>query len=97
MAIGEIGMSLKDFYSLTFIEYHHVAKGYMYKDERKWQRVRTQTALLINVQLPKDQNISPEELIRLPNDIVIEKKKDIPTREDFERLVKEYSKNKQKD
>ena len=97
MAVGEIGMSLKDFYSLTFVEYHHVAKGYMFKDERKWDRMRTQSALLINVQLPKDQNILPHELIPLPSDIIIEKKKEIPTREDFERLVKEYSKNKQKD
>jgi len=96
MAVGEIGMSIKDFYSLTYNEYHHIAKGYMFKDEREWQRTRTLAMLLINVQLPKDQNVTGEELIRLPSDIIIEKKKDIPTKQDFEEAVKRFEEYKQR-
>lgn len=90
MAVGEIGMSLKDFYSITYNEYHHIAKGYMFKDEREWQRMRLQTTFLLNVQMDRDKTITPEELIRLPSDKVIDKKKDLPTKEDFDRLIQEY-------
>jgi len=89
MAVGEVGLSLKDFYSLTFGEYHYIAKSYMFKDEREWQRTRTLAALLINVQLDKDKHITGEELIRLPSDVIIDKKKDLPTKEDFERAIRE--------
>lgn len=96
MAIGEIGLSLKDFYGLTFNEYHHIAKGYMIRDERDWMRTRMLASLLINVQLPKDKHITPEELFHLPSDILIDKKKDIPTREEFEEAIKRFEKYKQK-
>jgi len=92
MAVGEIGMSLKDFYSITYNEYHYISKGYMFKDEREWQRMRLQTAFLLNIQMDSANHLTPEELIRLPSDIVIDKKKDLPSKEDFERLAKEYGK-----
>jgi hypothetical protein len=93
MAVGEIGMSLKDFYSLTYNEYHHIAKGYMCKDEREWLRTRMLATLLINVQLDKDKHIRPEELFHLPSDVIIDKKKDIPTKDEFLQAIERYKKH----
>lgn len=92
MAIGEIGLNLKDFYRLTYNEYHYIAKAYMQKDEREWLRTRMLASLLINVQLPKDKHISPEMLFALPSDKLIKKKKPTPTREEFDRAVAQYRK-----
>jgi hypothetical protein len=93
MAIGEIGLNLKDFYRLTYNEYHYVAKAYMGKDEREWLRTRMLASLLINVQLPKDKHITPEMLFSLPSDILIEKKKPTPTRDEFLAAIKRYEKD----
>jgi len=90
MAIGEIGLSLKDFYRLTYHEYHLVAKGYMMKDERHWMKIRMLSSLLINVQMPKDKHISPEMLFSLPSDNLIIKKKPIPTKDEFLQAVARY-------
>ena len=96
MAIGEIGLSLKDFYTLTYNEYHLVAKAYMGKDEREWLRTRMLASLLINVQLPKDKHITPEMLFSLPSDNLIIKKKPIPTKDEFLAAVERYQKGKDK-
>ncbi|WP_316817280.1 hypothetical protein [Pedobacter nyackensis] len=92
MAVGEIGLSLIDFYRLTYNEYHYVAKAYMGKDEREWLRTRMLASLLINVQMPKDKHITPEQLFALPSDKLITKKKPTPTREEFDRAVAKYRK-----
>lgn len=93
MAVGEIGLSLNDFYRLTYNEYHYVAKSYMFKDEREWIRMRKQTAYLINLQMAKDKNITEDMLFSLPSDQLIKKKKPIPTKSEmlaaFERYRKE--------
>jgi hypothetical protein len=92
MALGEIGLSSIDFYRMTYSEYHYVAKAYMLKDEREWLRTRMLASLLINVQLPKDKHISPEQLFALPSDNLIKTKKPTPTREEFDRAVAKYRK-----
>lgn len=92
MAIGEIGMSIKEFYSLTYIEYHYVAKYYMMKDERDWQRMRLQTSFLINLQMEKDKSIKPEDLFSLPSDKIIKVKKDLPTKEEMLEIAEKYRK-----
>lgn len=94
MAIGEIGMSLKDFYRLTYNEYHYISKSYMIKDEREWLRTRVLASLLINVQMPKDKHIKPEDLFSLPSDNVIKIKKQIPSKADFDEAVARYRKDK---
>lgn len=93
MAIGEIQLSLKDFYRLTYNEYHYVAKAYMGKDEREWLRTRMLASLLINVQLPKDKHITPEMLFSLPSDNLIVKRKPTPTKEEFLAAVQRYEKD----
>lgn len=94
IAIGQIGMSLKDFYSLTYNEYHYISKSYMYKDEREWIRTRLLASLLINVQMPKDKVIKAEDLFSLPSDNLIKVKKQIPTRAEFEEAIALYRKDK---
>ena len=97
MAIGEIGLSLIDFYRLTYNDYHYIAKAYMLKDEREWLRTRMLASLLINVQLPKDKHIYPEDLFTLPSDNIIKKKKALPTKADFEAAVLAANKYLKKD
>lgn len=92
MAVGEIGLGLKDFYSLTYNEYHYIAKAYMLKDEREWLRTRMLASLLINVQMPKDKHITPEQLFALPSDSLITKKKPTPTKAEFDAAVERYRK-----
>ena len=92
MAIGEIGLTLRDFYSLTYLEYHYVAKYYMSKDEREWQRMRLQTSFLINLQIEKDKSIKPEDLFRLPSDQIMKVKKDLPSHEEMLEAAKRYRK-----
>lgn len=92
MAVGEIGLSLIDFYRLTYREYHYIAKAYMGKDEREWLRTRMLASLLINVQMPKDKHITPEQLFALPSDKLIIKKKPTPTRAEFETAIAKYRK-----
>lgn len=94
LAIGEIGMSLKDFYALTYNEYHYVAKGYMFKDEREMMRTRLLASLLINVHLPPNKHCKPEDLFSLPSDNVIKVKKQIPTKAEFDEAVARYKKDK---
>lgn len=81
-----------DFYRLTMVEYHYVAKGFLLRDEREWQRTRWLATLLINIQLGKDKKVDPEDLIKLPSDSLIKVKKPTPTREEFERAVAKYRK-----
>jgi hypothetical protein len=92
MALGEIGLSAIDFYRMTYSEYHYVAKAYMLKDEREWLRTRMLASLLINVQLPKDKHISPEQLFALPSDTLIKVKKPTPTRAEFDAAIVKYRK-----
>lgn len=65
----------------------------MLRDEREWQRTRWLASLLINVQMPKDKHVLAEDLISLPSDKLIKKKKPIPTKAEmmaaFERYRKE--------
>ncbi|SDJ96371.1 hypothetical protein SAMN04487898_105165 [Pedobacter sp. ok626] len=95
MAIGEIGLGLKDFYMLTYNEYHYIAKAYMLKDEREWLRTRMLASLLINVQMPKDKHITPEQLFALPSDSLIKKKKPTPTKSEMMAAFERYRKDKQ--
>lgn len=42
--------------------------------------------------MPKDKHIGVEDLIKLPSDSLITKKKPTPTREEFDRAVARYRK-----
>lgn len=64
----------------------------MLRDEREWQRTRWLAALLVNIQLPQDKKIEADDLIKLPSDKLIKKKKPTPTREEFDRAVAKYRK-----
>ena len=90
MAVGEIGMSINEFYSITPVEYHFIAKYYMLKTERDYQIMRLQTTYLMNLQLEK--KLEPEDLFRLSSDQLITKKKDLPTREEMLEAAERYHK-----
>lgn len=81
-----------DFYRLTMVEYHYVAKGFLLRDEREWQRTRWLAALLVNIQLPKNSKVDPEDLIKLPSDSLIKVKKPTPTKAEFDAAVARYRK-----
>lgn len=64
----------------------------MAKDEREWLRTRLHASLMINLQMPKDQNIKPEDLFSLPSDKIIKEKKDLPTLEEMLKTAERYRK-----
>ena len=42
--------------------------GYRHEEEQQWIKIRWQTTLLINIQLPKGKKVKPSELIELDCD-----------------------------
>jgi hypothetical protein len=42
--------------------------GQRHEEEQKWIKVRWQTTVLINIQLPKGKKVKPEDLIELDCD-----------------------------
>lgn len=63
-------MGIGEFYDLTPRELQNAIKGHLdYEDslqQGQWERVRWQTAILVNIQLPKNKSISVQELVRFP-------------------------------
>jgi hypothetical protein len=92
MAIGEIGMSIKEFYGITMKEWHYISKSYMIKDERASQKVRTHATMMVNLQLKKEDQLKPEQLWKLPSDNIIKVKKNIPTKQEMLEAAERYRK-----
>ena len=63
-------VSLSEFYNMTLRELQNAIKGFLEHEERtqriEWERTRWQTAILVNIQLPKNKSIKPQELARFP-------------------------------
>ena len=63
-------MGIGDFYDLTPRELQNAIKGYLTfedsKQQSEWERVRWQTAVLVNIQLPKNKTITPQQLVKFP-------------------------------
>ena len=70
---------------LDFIWY-----GYRHEEEQKWIKIRWQTTLLINIQLPKGKKVKPEDLIELDCDIRNFVKPRVMTEDELQSVLKKY-------
>jgi hypothetical protein len=83
IAFGQLGMSVEDFYDMMPKHFWNKMDGFYklenIRGQQEWERVRWQTTLLLNIQLPKNKTIKPTDLIQFDWD---EKEKEV----DFDKL-----------
>ena len=88
--MGECQILPHLFWEMTMAEIEFVWYGQRHKEEQEWLRLRWQTALLINIQLPKGKKIKPEDLIKLDCDSRNFVKQRVMTKEELEEVIKKY-------
>ena len=64
--------------------------GYRHEEEQKWLKIRWQTTLLINIQLPKGKKVKPKDLLELDCDNRNFVKQRVMTKEELEAVIKKY-------
>jgi hypothetical protein len=64
--------------------------GYRHKEEQEWVKTRWQTAMLINVQLPKGKQVKPKDILELDCDNRNFVKQRVMTKEELEEVIKKY-------
>ena len=78
------------FWSLTFAELSIKAKGYQINLERQWEQTRYIASLIINVNVKKANQVTPEKLIPLSFDNIEQKVIKRMTAEELEQLKKRW-------
>ena len=70
MGLGLLGLTPADLYDFTFREFGNAVRGRYEAQEQfdrsNWERVRWQTALLLNVHTKKGANLKPADLVTFP-------------------------------
>ena len=66
--MGECKVLPHLFWEMTMAELDFIWYGYRHEEEQKWIKIRWQTTMLINIQLPKGKKIKPTDLIELDCD-----------------------------
>lgn len=64
--------------------------GQRHEEEQKWIKIRWQTTVLINIQLPKGKKVKPEDLIELDCDIRNFVKPRIMGEDELKAVLKKY-------
>jgi hypothetical protein len=67
-AVGKLGLSERQYYNMSFNALSFKISAYLEKECKEWERARFIACTLINVNLPKGKQISPEKLMQLPTD-----------------------------
>ena len=88
--MGECKVLPHLFWEMTMAELDYVWYGYRHEEEQKWIRIRWQTAMLINIQLPKGKKVKPSELIELDCDTRNFVKPRVMTQEELQAVLKRY-------
>lgn len=88
--MGECKVLPHLFWDMTMAELDYVWYGYRHEEEQNWVRIRWQTAMLINIQLPKGKKVKPSELIELDCDTRNFVKPRVMTEEELKDVLKKY-------
>ena len=89
--MGECKVLPHLFWEMTMAELDFVWYGYRHKEEQDWVKIRWQTTLLINIQLPKGKKVKPTELLELNCDKRhIKKNVRVMSKEELEEVLKKY-------
>jgi len=68
LGIGELGLMPDQFWNLTFAELFLLTRARRVKQERTWEWVRWLGAIMINLQVKRSKQVTPESLIPLSFD-----------------------------
>jgi hypothetical protein len=66
--MGECKVLPHLFWEMTMAELDFIWYGYRHEEEQRWVKVRWQTTVLVNIQLPKGKKVKPKDLIELDCD-----------------------------
>ncbi len=78
------------FWDMTMAELDFVWYGYKNKEEQEWVKIRWQTTLLLNIQLPKGKKIKPNDLLPLDIDNRNFVKQEVMTNDQLKEVLKKY-------
>ena len=88
--MGECKVLPHLFWEMTMAELDFVWYGYRHEEEQKWIKIRWQTTVLINIQLPKGKKVKPEDLIELDCDIRNFVKPRVMDEDELKAVLKKY-------
>jgi hypothetical protein len=88
--MGECKVLPHLFWEMTMAELDFVWYGYRHEEEQQWIRTRWQTAMLINIQLPKGKKVKPSELIELDCDTRNFVKPRVMDEDELQAVLKKY-------
>ena len=92
-----MGIAPRDFWENTWKENHLLGESHNIKQNLEWERLRYLAAMIHNVNCDKKSKmISPEDLIRLPQDYMreLEKAKPKSTPEELQEFLDQIEKSK---
>lgn len=79
------------FWDMTMSELDFIWYGYRHNEEQEWLRIRWQTTLLINIQLPKGKKVKPKDLLELDCDNRNFVKQNVMSKEELESVLEKYN------
>ena len=88
--MGECKVLPHLFWEMTMAELDFVWYGYRHEEEQQWIKIRWQTTLLINIQLPKGKKVKPSELIELDCDTRNFVKPRVMDQDELQAVLKKY-------
>jgi len=88
--MGECKVLPHLFWEMTMAELDFIWYGYRHDEEQKWIRIRWQTTMLINIQLPKGKKVKPSELIELDCDTRNFVKPRVMDEDELKAVLKKY-------
>ena len=88
--MGECKVLPHLFWEMTMAELDFIWYGYRHEEEQQWIKIRWQTTLLINIQLPKGKKVKPSELIELDCDTRNFVKPRVMDQDELQAVLKKY-------
>jgi hypothetical protein len=88
--MGECKVLPHLFWEMTMAELDFVWYGQRHEEEQKWIKIRWQTTVLINIQLPKGKKVKPQDLIELDCDIRNFVKPRVMDKDELQAVLKKY-------
>ena len=88
--MGECKVLPHLFWEMTMAELDFIWYGYRHEEEQQWIRIRWQTTMLINIQLPKGKKVKPSELIELDCDTRNFVKPRVMDEDELKAVLKKY-------
>jgi hypothetical protein len=92
--MGECQVLPHLFWDMTMSELDFIWYGHRHKEEQDWVKWRWQTALLVNLQLPKGKKVKPQDLLPLDIDNRNFVKQKVMTQDELNNVLKKYEKAK---